>query len=177
MLRALLKKGPALFGQLFDVKDRAILAVVVRTLYHSRFQPLDHYRLPSVLSLLLTEEISHGATNSATDGTVRQRIEAGAECTCACRRADEVLQHHVPANYKGNELPHRDVAVHIRRSRSVWDSNPELCIASPWEQISHYAVFIRIYWNAINVKITYFYFYKFASDYSYIFTVIENNTG
>ena len=97
--------------------------------------PVFNYRIIIPLNIFpsasLTEESSHGATNGATDGTVRQRVEAGAECTCACRRSDEVLQYHVPANYEGNELPHRDVAVHVRGSRSVGDSNTELGVASP----------------------------------------------
>lgn len=57
--------------------------------------------------------------------SVGERVQTRAECAGAGRRADEVLEHHVPADQERYELADGHVAVHVRRTGSVGHSDAE----------------------------------------------------
>lgn len=77
----------------------------------------------------LTKPGAEFTADGLADLAVGERVEAGAEGAGAGRRADEVLQDHVPADDEGDELAHCDVAVHVGRSRCVGHPHAELRVA------------------------------------------------
>lgn len=65
----------------------------------------------------------------SADAVVGQRVEHAAESARSGRRADQVLQNEVPPDEEGHKLPHRHVAVGVRRAGGLRHSHAKLSIA------------------------------------------------
>ena len=58
--------------------------------------------------------------------SVGQRVETGAQRACTGSSADQLLQHHVPADDERHELADGDVAVAVGAAGGVRNAHTEL---------------------------------------------------
>lgn len=74
--------------------------------------------------ILLTQE-SYGVLDGRAYRPVGKRIQTGAQSARTSRRADQILQDHVPSDEERDEFADGDVAIHVRGAGRVRYSHSE----------------------------------------------------
>ena len=80
---------------------------------------------------MLTDDVTNVLLQVVLDLVVDQRVEAAADGARTCRASDHVLENEVPTDQERHELPHRHVAVHVRRPARLRHTHPELAVTQP----------------------------------------------